>query len=121
MIELIEGLPDGVVGFEAKGHVTGEDYEQVLVPEIERALEGGKKLSVLYVLGDEFEGYTGAAMWDDTKVGMHHPFSWKRIALVTDHDGYRHMLKGFGFLTSATVKTFAGSELEQAKSWVAGG
>jgi hypothetical protein len=120
MIELLEDLPEGVIGFEAKGHVTGEDYENVLVPAIERALAGGKKMSLLYLLGDEFEAYTGAAMWDDTKVGMRHPFSFERIALVTDHDAYRHMLSGFGFLTPADVKTFPGSELEEAKRWLAG-
>jgi hypothetical protein len=120
MIEPIAGLPEGVIGFEGKGHVTGEDYEQVLVPAIEEALRRNEKLSLIYVLGEEFEAYTGEAMWDDTKVGMRHPFSFKRIALVTDHDAYRHMLKGFGFLTPAKVKTFSGAELEEAKSWVAG-
>ncbi len=121
MIELIEDLPDDVLGFEAKGHVTGEDYETALIPAIERALEGRQKLNLLYVLGDEFEAYTGTAMWDDTKVGMRHPFAWRRIALVTDHDGYRHMLKAAGFLTPAEVRTFAGDELEEAKRWVSDG
>ncbi len=31
MIELITDLPDDVLGIEARGGVTGEEYEQVLI------------------------------------------------------------------------------------------
>jgi SpoIIAA-like len=118
MIEVIEGLPEGVLGFEAKGEVSGDDYEQVLIPAVERALEGQKKIRMLYVLGSEFDGYSAAAMWDDTKVGMEHLFSWERIAVVTDHDSYRHLIKGFGFLIPAKVRVFGIGELEDAKAWI---
>ncbi len=121
MVERIEGLGGGAIGFEAKGEVTAEDYEKVIVPAVEAALAEREKVNLLYVLGNEFEGYEAAAMWDDTKVGMGHLFSWERIALVTDHDGYRRMVKGFGFLIPAHVRVFSTPELEEAKSWVGGG
>lgn len=120
MIEKIEGLPEDVLGFEAKGDVTGDDYERVLVPAIEERLTEGGKLSLLYVLGDDFGSYSAAAMWDDTKVGMKHLFSWERIAVVTDHDAYRNMIRGFGFTIPADVRVFATAELDAAKAWVAG-
>lgn len=47
MIERIEGLPEDVLGFEAKGDVSGDDYERVLVPAIEERLERGGQLSPL--------------------------------------------------------------------------
>jgi hypothetical protein len=121
VIETIEGLAEGVVGFVAKGEVSGADYEQVLVPAIEAALKDNDKVSLLYVLGDEFTGYELAAMWDDAKVGMRHLFSWERIGLVTDHDAYRHMVKGFGFLIPAHVQVFPTAELDRARAWVSGG
>ncbi len=71
-----------------------------------------------YVLGDEFTGYSAGAMWDDAKVGMHHLFSWERIALVTDHDMYGRMTRGFGFLMPAQVKVFGTAELDAARAWV---
>ena len=37
MLELIEDLPDGVVGLTAIGEVTAEDYETVAMPAIDRA------------------------------------------------------------------------------------
>lgn len=118
MIELIPGLPDNVLGMEAKGEVTGEDYARVLIPAIERQLEGRDRIRVLYVLGPEFSGYSAAAMWDDAKVGMTHPFSWERIAVVTDHDAYRRLVNGFGFLIPGQVRVFPVAELEDAKAWV---
>lgn len=121
MIEAIQGLGEGVLGFEAKGEVTAADYEQVLVPAVDAALEGNDKLSLLYVLGDEFSGYDAGAMWQDTKLGATHLTSWERIALVTDHETYGHMARAFGFLIPAHVRVFATAELDDAKAWVAGG
>lgn len=119
MIELIPGLPDNVLGIEAKGEVTGEDYEQVVIPAVERQLEGDGKIRLLYVLGAEFDGFTAAAMWDDARVGMGHPFSWERIAAVTDDDAYSRLFKAIGFLMPAKVRVFALAELDDAKAWVA--
>ena len=118
MIEAIPGLPENTLGFEAKGEVTSEDYEQVLVPAIAKRLETEDKLRLLYVLGTGFDGYTAGALWDDAKVGMHHPFKFERIAMVTDHDLYGRMTKGFGFLIPAKVRVFGTDELEDAKAWL---
>ena len=46
MIELIQGLPDGVVGFEAVGTVTSNDYENTMVPAVDRALAAHEKIQV---------------------------------------------------------------------------
>ena len=37
MIRVLDGMPDGVVGFTASGKLTTDDYAQVLVPAIEAA------------------------------------------------------------------------------------
>lgn len=119
MIELIEGLPGNALGLQAKGEVTGEDYERVVIPAVHELREREQKIRLLYLLGPEFEGFTAGAMWDDAKVGLEHPFSWERIALVSDDDGYRRLFKSMGFLIPATVKVFGVTELEQAKAWIA--
>ncbi len=118
MIELIRDLPDDVLGIEARGEVTGEDYEQVLIPAVERHLERRSKIRLLYVLGSEFGGYSAAAIWDDAKIGMEHPFSWERIAVVTDDDGYRRLVRGFGFMVPGKVKVFDVAELDAARAWI---
>ena len=72
MLKHILDLPDNVLGIEGIGEVTSEDYQRVLVPELEDKLRKRKKVRLLYVLGDKFDGYTLSAAWQDAKVGLKH-------------------------------------------------
>ena len=38
----------------------------------------------MYVLGHEFDEYEGEAVWEDIKLGVRHPASFERMAIVTD-------------------------------------
>jgi hypothetical protein len=118
MLKRIIDLPDNVLGIEASGKVTAEDYQTVLVPELESMLRKIKKVRLLYVLGDTFDGYTGAAAWQDAKVGLTHLTQFDRIAVVTDVDWIRNSVKVFGFAMPAEVHIFAVDDLRQAREWV---
>ena len=100
MIELIRELPENVLAAKAVGKVTAEDYETVLIPEVETRLKDHNKLSLLYVLGDEFAGFEAGAMWEDTKVGLMHLTAWERIAVVSDSQWVRGAVKAFARRTS---------------------
>jgi hypothetical protein len=63
---------------------------------------------LLYVLGEEFEGYSPAASWEDAKLGIGHWRAWERIAIVTDR----------GWIRDALVKVFAAAEQSDAVAWV---
>ena len=69
MLDRIADLPDNVVGFVARGELTSDDYEKVLMPAVDQVLEGHDKIRFLYVLAGEFDGLTAGAIWDDTRVG----------------------------------------------------
>ena len=84
MIGLMRDLKDGVIGFTALGKVTGADYEQVVIPAIEAGFDKHSSLSLIYHLGEDFEGFEAAAVWDDAKVGLAHWTAWDRVAVVTD-------------------------------------
>jgi hypothetical protein len=120
MLTLIEDLPEHVVGVEAHGKVTAEDYEQVLVPAVDaaRAKSGDGGVRLLYVLGHELPDYTAGAAWEDAKLGLGHLRSWERIAIVGDADWLRHAVHGFGWLMPGEVKVFALEELDSAREWV---
>ena len=83
MITMITGLPDGVVGFEANGKVEAADYRDTLVPAIDKAIQENGKVRLLYVLGNDFGGYSLAAMWDDAVVGTRDWSKWEKVAVVT--------------------------------------
>ena len=68
MIQLLTDLPAGVVGIEAVGHVEAEDSTRVVEPAVREALDRSDKVRLLYVLGEQFEGYSAAASWADAKL-----------------------------------------------------
>ena len=120
MLTPIEDLPEDVVGVEAHGKVTSEDYERVLVPAVEAAMarSGDGRIRLLYVLGHEFPDYTAGAAWEDAKLGLGHVRSWERIAIVGDADWLRHAVQGLGWLMPGEIKVFALEELDEARAWV---
>lgn len=121
MIEPIPGLPDGVVGVRASGEVTDDDYEDVLIPAVEAALADHDKIRLLYVLGADLEHVDAGAMWEDTKVGLGHLFSFERMAVVTDVTWIARAIRWMGFAIPAEVQVFPDAELDQATAWITEG
>lgn len=120
VLTLMADLPAGVVGVEAHGEVTSDDYERVLVPAVEaaRATSRDGKVRLMYVLGPEFPDYTAGAAWEDTKLGLGHLRSWERIAIVGDADWLRRAVRGLGWLMPGEIKVFAMEQLDGAREWV---
>jgi hypothetical protein len=52
VIELIDGLLDAVIGIEAVGNVTLEDYNDVVAPVVERALANLRSIERIAVVTD---------------------------------------------------------------------
>jgi len=117
VIQLMENLPDNVIGFEAVGEVDAGDYKSTLDPAVDAALENNDKLRLIYVLGDQFDGYTGGAMWEDTKLGIGHWGAWEKIALVTDRDWVDDAIKFLGWMVPGEIKVYSTTDTEAAKEW----
>jgi len=118
MIEKHDDFTGNIVYFVASGVVTSEDYENILIPEVDKMLQENKKIRMLYQLDENFESFTTGAMWDDTQVGLKHFASWEKIAVVTDVVWIRGTLNVFAFAIPTVVKLFTNDELDQAKEWI---
>jgi len=59
MIAVMSGFPEGTLGFKIRGHVTGEDYDNVLTPAIDKAIEEHDRVKLLVQVGPGFEGFRG--------------------------------------------------------------
>jgi hypothetical protein len=121
VIELLKDFPDNVAAYACHGHVTKDDYEQVLIPDIKERLARHSKLRIYYETAADFCGVDPGAVWDDTKVGFGHVLSWERLAVVTDVDWIRHAVKFFGFLMPAQLRTFPTTEADKAREWIGQG
>ena len=118
MIEQLQGFPDNVLGFACHGHVTREDYDTVLVPRVEKALESHDKIRLYYEVASDFEGIDPAAAWEDAMVGIRHPTRWERFAVVTDVDWIARAVKFFGFLVPGEFRVFPVADAARAREWI---
>jgi hypothetical protein len=121
MIQLIEGLPDAVVGIEAVGKVESADYDTIAAPAVKRALERHPKIRLIHVLDDRFTGYTAGGAWKDAVLGLAHPRSFDRIAVVSDSESIRRLVTLGGWSLSGELQLFPNREREQAEAWASEG
>ncbi len=119
MVEILQGFPDNVVACAAKGQVTKQDYERVLIPSVERALERNAEIRCYYELRPEFRGFDAGAAWEDAKIGIEHLTRWERVAVVTDVEWIRLATNAFRFLMPGQVRVFSSAESAEAKRWIA--
>jgi len=119
MIERLSGFPDNVLAFVCKGRVTKADYDTVLVPAVLEALKTHDKVRLYYQIDADFSDIEPGAMWEDFKVGMEHLTRWERIALVSDVEWIKQMMRLFSFMLPGAMKVFPLSEAAKAKAWVA--
>lgn len=122
MIETMEGMPAGTVGFRASGEVSARDYREVLEPALLAAAESGE-IRMLYVLEDDADLDPGA-IFEDAKTGINaglkHRSAWKRAAVVTDTEWIRKALRLFAWMVPGELRVFAAAEIDEARVWVAG-
>ncbi|MGE5089399.1 MAG: STAS/SEC14 domain-containing protein [Candidatus Levyibacteriota bacterium] len=119
MIELLSNLPGNTVGVAASGHVSASDYETVLLPAVEAALEKHGKVRLLYELGSDFTGFTPGAMWEDVKLGLGHLTAWERVAVVTDVSWVANATRMFSIVMPCPVRVFPVSDRSRAEAWIA--
>jgi hypothetical protein len=115
----IPDQPAGVIGFEAVGEVHSDDYRDVLRPAIDRAVGRGE-VRLVYVLGEEFSGYSAGASWEDAKLGFDHHAAWVRTAVVSDVDWVRHLVAVLGWMVPGEIRPFALADRAGAIAWAAG-
>lgn len=118
MIEIIENFPENVVAIAAKGRLTRQDYDEVVIPKIEEALKGHEKIRCYYELGAEFSGMDAGAAWEDAVIGLEYWSRWERVAAVTDVPWIAHTLNAFRFLMPGRMKVFPVSEAAAARAWI---
>jgi SpoIIAA-like len=124
VIERLEDMPPGTLGFRAAGEIEREDYADVLVPALNQAVDGGDGLRTLYVI-EKLDEIEPAALWADAKLGanlgVRHREAWVRSAIVSDIEWIVRATNLFAWMIPGEARVFPLAELEQAKTWVAGG
>jgi len=118
MLKKINLSCNNCLGYEAIGKISGSDYENIMIPEIEKKLKDYSKISLLYHIWDDFETYKAKAIFDDTKVGFQHIRAFERIAVVTNLNWVSNGIHIFSVIFPGEIKIFKNNELEAAKEWI---
>jgi SpoIIAA-like len=119
------GQRENVFAIEVVGKLEKDDYEKVLVPAVQKMIDGPGEIRAVFVFGDRYESLTAGATWADLKlyVGelLHRELSrWKRCAIVTELDWLRHSIAMFHWVMPGEVEVFEPSKVQEAIAWAAG-
>jgi hypothetical protein len=115
-VEVREVADDKIVEVKLSGKLTTEDYSHFL-PVVEAAIQENGKVRMLVIMHD-FHGWTAGALWEDVKFDWRHFRDIERLALVGEkrwESGMAVFCKPF---TTATVKYFDHTRLEEARQWI---
>ena len=123
MIEVMQHMPAGTLGFRVAGDIEREDYTEVLEPALKEALAGGGGLRTLYLI-ESLDEMEPGALWEDAKtgfdLGLRHHSEWVRSTIVTDIEWIARATRLFAWMIPGEARVFGVAELEQARAWVAG-
>ena len=101
-------------------HLTGklakEDYAQ-FVPTVERLVRQHSKIRILVQMQD-FHGWTAGALWEDLKFDAKHFRDIERVAIVGETKWQRGMAVFCKPFTSAEIRYFNRSAVDEARGWL---
>ena len=117
MIEPIEDMPKGTVGFRATGHVTADDYRDVRAADAAAAEAGAcsssrartSRSSSRRAVQDTKAGVT---------LGVGHPHAWRKAAIVTDVEWIAKASHMFAWMVPGELMVRGLDGLEDAKAWL---
>jgi hypothetical protein len=115
-ITTIENIEQKILEVHMSGKLSRADYME-FVPITERLIKEWERFSLLVVMKD-FHGWEMGAIWEDIKWDVKHCSDIERIALVGEKSWQAGMSKFCKPFTSAEIRYFDMSDLEQARHWV---
>ena len=122
MIEVLENMPDGVIGIRASGRISGADF-RAFAPTM-AALGAAKEIRIVEVIAPDYDGFGPGGLAEDLKMGfgtlLQHHSAFKRVAVVSDKDWVRHTMHALGWMVPGELAVFGLDELDKAKEWAAG-
>ncbi|HET9117508.1 MAG TPA: STAS/SEC14 domain-containing protein [Pseudonocardiaceae bacterium] len=120
MLELMPESGDAVLAFRACGVLTKDDYQDVLVPQLETALEAVDRIRVLVLMDETFRGWDARAAWINTCLDLRHRRDFEKVAIVGAPTWEEWCVKLANVLIAGELKTFKREQLSKAWTWLRG-
>lgn len=118
MIQIIPDENLSLIHLKYVGHVSREDYEDVLIPYLNEKIKSEGPFSAVADLR-EMTSFDAKAIWDDFNFGIHHMKDFKRLATVGDQWWIKAMMDVSSvFFSKIELKHFKGDQFDEALKWV---
>jgi hypothetical protein len=101
------------------GQVSHDDYQNVVIPHLERLKREGRRVRLLFHLGQMFERFTPAGALSDARVGVSYMGLFERVAIVTDVDWASRLSGLFADLVPWPIKIYRNEAFDDAVRWLA--
>jgi len=119
MIQIISAS-DNIVAFRAMGEVTKEDYQNVVVPAVEKLVKQINEINFLLVLDTDVENFTAGAWMEDALLGLKNFGKWNRAAIVSDSESVINFTDKFSYIAPGEFRGFKKEDFNKALNWVEG-
>jgi hypothetical protein len=120
MITQINALTGNTAGFNLIGQITKEDYENIVIPALEKVSAHFAKINMMLVIDTDLSNFTMGAWMKDAAVGLTNLTKFHRVALVSDSAVVKAITEVADKVVPGEYKTFALKDLDSAKAWVIG-
>ncbi len=121
MITIIPEAPENVAAFSAIGDVTKEDFENLVLPHVQRKVNQYNELNYLLYLDTDLDKFTMGAWLQDALLGLKNLTMWNRAAIVTDKEGVQNFTDIFSVVMPGEFKSFPKGNLYNALYWCKNG
>jgi hypothetical protein len=122
VIERIEGMAPGTIGFRLEGELTDADYEDVLAPGLREAAADGE-VRLLMVGAKGFDLGSLKARFEEARsdpdLDLGHRKDWRRVAIVADANFVvRRSFPLFARVIPVEMRLFEPKEEAAAREWL---
>ena len=118
MLKEMKGSEGPIVGMQATGKVTDDDYKTILIPRLEAVIAEHGKARFLFDFSEGFDGYEPKALWDDAAFGVKHRNDFDKCAIVGGPKWIEWGTKLAQVIMNGEVKTFPQKGIDDAWIWI---
>jgi hypothetical protein len=124
VIEPIDDMPAGTLGFRVTGELTDADYQDVLAPALKGAAASGE-VRLLLVGAEGFDLGSLKTRFEaarkDPELDLGHSKDWRRVGVVAETNFFiRRLFPGVARVIPVEVKLFDRDAEAEARAWVSG-
>ena len=116
MIEYKNHSDNNLVEISVLGKITEVDFDRVS-SQMKADIDKHGKLRLLEIF-HSFEGIDPITLWKDARFGLAHLSDFTHVAVVAESTWMQTIASAVNNLSSAKVKAFEGSQVEQARAWL---